>query len=155
MTAQVGDVISYLGETFSLHSNPLEQYFEAGHQRPKCLAEEIEYTFTANWRGYIAEWTIDNDILFMNNITGPKGKVSRAMSELFPDAQPPIEASWHTGKLRIPSGEMLQYVHTGYSTRFEKEIILHVKNRRVVKKKIKRRVIRKLTKWLKIKCVPI
>jgi len=75
-----------------------------------------------------------------------------------------IEASWYTGKLRIPSGEMLQYVHMGYGTRYEKEIVLNVKKGRVVKKKIinnrgkmfnedklKRKELRKIAKWEKIK----
>jgi hypothetical protein len=160
MTAQAGDLIEYIGKAYILLSNPLEQYFEAGHQRPKCLAEEIEYRDTSNWRGYVAEWTINNDIFFIINIEGPNGEVSRAMSELFPDAQPPIEASWYSGKLRLRAGKMLQYVHMGYGTRYEKEIILHVKKGRVVKKKIidnrgktfnedklKRIELRKLAKW--------
>jgi len=46
-----------------------------------------------------------------------------------------VESSkkWFTGKLRVPQGELLQYVHMGYSSTYEKELVITVEAGKVVK----------------------
>lgn len=39
-----------------------------------------------------------------------------------------VHASWFTGDLKIPKGKMISYVHMGYMSTYEKEIILEIEN---------------------------
>jgi hypothetical protein len=39
--------------------------------------------------------------------------------------------------LRIPDGEMLGYVHMGYDSRFERDILLHIERGRLTKTEVK------------------
>ena len=39
-----------------------------------------------------------------------------------------IFADWFSGKIRISQGELLQYVHMGYSSVFEKDLFLKFKD---------------------------
>jgi hypothetical protein len=40
---------------------------------------------------------------------------------------------WFSGKLRIPYGKMTEYVHEGYSSHFEKELIITVEKGNIIK----------------------
>lgn len=39
-----------------------------------------------------------------------------------------VHAFWFTGDLKIPKGKMISYVHMGYMSTYEKEIILEIEN---------------------------
>ena len=43
--------------------------------------------------------------------------------DLFPGEEKTF-AEWYTGKLRIPHGELLEYVHHAYASVYEKELLL-------------------------------
>lgn len=70
---------------------------------------------TACWRGYIGTWEIKDGKFFLNNLVG---YIKLAKDE-------PIHATWFTGVLRIPQGELVHYVHMGFGSIYEKE--LHIK----------------------------
>lgn len=70
---------------------------------------------TACWRGYEGTWEIRDGRFHLVAVRG------RYRLE----AGPPLFADWFTGVLRVPRGEMLQYVHMGYGSVYEEE--LHVK----------------------------
>lgn len=55
------------------------------------------------------------------------------MEKVFPGRQAPIFADWYTGELRIPKGEMLQYVHMFYQSEFESDLFLLVDSGIVLK----------------------
>ena len=38
-----------------------------------------------------------------------------------------VFADWFNGEIRIPQGELLQYIHMGYESIFEKDLILKFK----------------------------
>ena len=44
-----------------------------------------------------------------------------------------VLANWFSGKLRVPAGNMTQYEHFSYNSRFEKEIIITVDKGQVIK----------------------
>jgi hypothetical protein len=44
----------------------------------------------------------------------------------------PLHASWYTGTLRVPRGEMLHYVHMGFGSVYEEEILIEVEKGCVV-----------------------
>lgn len=70
---------------------------------------------TVCWRGYQGTWEIRDGRFFL--------KALRGRFRLH--SQEPILAHWFSGVLRIPQGEVLQYVHMGFGSVHEQE--LHVK----------------------------
>ena len=117
MTAQFRDSIKYNGQQYSLATEPLDPYLQA---------MDIDYpsTSTANYRGYIASWEIKDDKLYLIKLVIPGFNPEMTREEdLFPGEKRTF-AEWYTGKLRIPHGELLDYVHQGYGSLFEKELYL-------------------------------
>jgi len=136
MAAQLPDRIMLNGEYLSLYSNPLEQYWNSGRNRP---------TFQSTRecrRGYVADWEIRADQLFITGIEGTYKrsflffkKISRfTLDTLFPRKPGKlIKAKWFTGKLRVPVGKMMRYGPVEYESRFEKETILTIEHGDVIK----------------------
>lgn len=127
-TAQRADILIYEGQNLPLFSNPLESYYQNGATRP-----HFESPNTANWRGYIATWEIDNGVLYLRDIEAWIDGSKVGMNKVFPGQVGRIEAKWFTGKLRVPQGERLQYVHMGYGSIYEKDLIITIEAGKVVK----------------------
>ena len=70
---------------------------------------------TACWRGYIGTWEIKDGKFFLKKLVGCIKLAQRK----------PVHATWFTGVLRVPQGELLHYVHMGFGSIYEKE--LHIK----------------------------
>ena len=43
-----------------------------------------------------------------------------------------ILADWFSGTLRMPEGKLLQYVHIGYGSVYEREITLEVRSGKII-----------------------
>lgn len=131
-TAQFPDILIYEGKTLDLFSNPLESYFSKKHPKP---AELLRAKCTANWRGYVATWKIENGFLFLTEVVegscNPNAK--SIFSKIFPNQKAPIQATWFTGTLRVPQGKELDYVHMGYESTYEEDLFLEIKNGELVK----------------------
>jgi hypothetical protein len=135
-TAQFGDKLIYKGETVSLRTNPLGSYFGEGTPNPKDL---FKPSCSACWRGYVATWEVKDGKLFLNRVV--EGSCSNnapeiPLEKIFPGKKGPIEATWYTGTLRIPRGKMLEYVHMGYSSRYEKTLLIHIEKGKVTKEEL-------------------
>ncbi len=70
---------------------------------------------TGCWRNYVGTWEIKDSKFYL---VDAEGYVSLKGRE-------PLFADWVTGILRVPQGEMLQYVHMGFGSVHESE--LHIK----------------------------
>ena len=100
-----------------------------------------------NWRGYVATWQIDGDRLLLVKIEQsfqtapvpedrkdwdrwtPKWELREVpIDQVLPGKTLPLLAEWYSGRLRIPQGEMLDYVHMGYGSRSERDTFLEFKN---------------------------
>jgi hypothetical protein len=138
MAAQVPDRILLDGEHQNLYSNPLESFWNSnGKKRPAFFSQpNCE-------RGYRASWEIRSNQLFLADI---EGYFSRRFLLFWRKSVPytlrlfrsrpayePVKASWFSGKLRIPQGKMTRYEHSGYDSRFEKEIIMTVEKGNLIK----------------------
>jgi hypothetical protein len=127
MTAQIHERLIYEGERTSMaFCPPIPQ----GHPRIAVLDEEEARRSTENivifssacWRGYIGTWAIQRDRFYLVAV---EGKYHLKGSE-------PLLADWFTGTLRIPRGDVLDYVHAGFATVFEKEIHVRIQAGRVI-----------------------
>ena len=138
MAAQLPDTIIISKEKMDLYSNPLEQYWiRLERKRPLfCPLDSCQ-------RGYVASWEIKDKQLFLKDIDGNFLKKSflfgrqlirYTMKMLFSKSgSRRVKASWYSGKLRIPRGNMTAYDHSDYNSRFEKEMIITVDRGNVVK----------------------
>ena len=159
MTAQTPDSIRFQprGATHPLCENPLDSFLRARGLK-KSRGGMMS---TANWRGYVATWLLQRDRLWLTAISSNGLIVDRRQSEaeaeadadadvpgeldgrpftvdgLFPDEdrppETPVFAEWYSGELRIPEGEMIQYVHGGYGTTYERDRLILIERGRFVR----------------------
>ena len=130
-TGQASDFLIIKKDTLMLYSNPLEPYLEFKNKRT-LNGIELKMTSTGCWRGYIATWEIRNDSLFLVKVVREDefGKFRTFnLKEEFGTSK--VFAAWFTGTLYSPRGEMLQYVHMGYSSIYEKEEYYNIWNGQV------------------------
>ena len=138
MAAQLPDIILLQEKEMDLYTNPLENYWISyGKKKP-----EFEISSSCK-RGYIATWAIQHNDLILIDIQGRRLKTSIffankyvpiSLKKLFPKCKVEgVLANWFSGKLRIPAGNMTQYEHYNYNSRFEKEIIITIDKGKVLK----------------------
>jgi hypothetical protein len=127
MTAQVSEKLIYMGQELNLCSEPLFTYLETIRSDLKFVAHS-----SANWRGYVGTWCIENGRLYLAKLSGTvrEGDAERPidMGYLFPDYPDGVFAHWFTGELRCVQGGLLKYVHMGYSSTYEKDLFIHLRN---------------------------
>jgi len=130
-TAQYPDKIIYNEKEYALNSNPLEDYFETNpDKRPKGGIMS-----TGLWRGYVATFEIIDSQLYLKDIEikvrdstskeSYKTRWKSVIKEVFPN-QTQIKVDWLTGLLVIPHGKLVNYVHMGYGSTYEKYILLEI-----------------------------
>jgi hypothetical protein len=128
-TTQFSDILYLNGQKHSLDSLPLESHYGPENPRPDFRAPN-----TATWRGYIATWEIDRDVLYLKSIQAwtDQGKVG--LEALFPGRKGPVPATWFTGKLKVPQGKILKPAvpHPIYG----KYLLISVEKGRVVNQEV-------------------
>ena len=120
MTAQVHEELIFEGnETSMAFCPPLPK------NNPR-LIESIgnQGLNTACWRGYRGSWEIKKGKFFLFDVRGKYQLIGG----------PPIFADWFTRTIKIPEGDILEYVHGGFSTVYELELHIAIKDGLVVKK---------------------
>lgn len=128
-TGQVPDYLVYKGDTLAIFSNPLEKYFEQTGKRE--LIDFVGCGSTACWRGYKAIWELKGDKLYLVQITSCHNscglEIKNAdLKKMF--GTETVFANWFTGKIIVPQGERVQYIHMGYASIYEKELHISFKD---------------------------
>jgi len=113
-----------------MHTNPLEDYIYQDGYSGKCPYGEVQ--LSACWRGYVATFEIKDDQLFLNDIQvqddwddGWSNGWRSAMNDVFP-GQDTVKAEWFSDILVLPRDEVVQFVHMGYATTYERYTILKI-----------------------------
>jgi len=133
ITAQVPDYIVLDGKRELLHTNPLNDFLTAQNSRRLPGGATIT---SAKWRGYLATWEVRNGRLLLTRIdvelldsVAPAGERStrshNALCDLFP-GDSDVPATWFTGNLIIPRGDLIRYAHLGYASIYQQYTILEV-----------------------------
>lgn len=104
---------------------------------------------TALWRNYIACWKIKNDSLFLDSILirditcDTLRLVPAKIYDIYSARRTPSGyfAAWVTDTLRVVSGDVIQYVHSGWMSDWENEEFIAVedgllKNRTIYKNRV-------------------
>lgn len=132
-TGQAGDILIWNGGKLTVFSNPLELRNDIDSLRPKLFGEKNGGMNTACWREYIAEWTIIDNEIFLTNIYSCNYYEDSIKSDLktvfgveYNNGR--VKATWLTGKILIPKGKLVHYIHSGYESFYETELVLTFKN---------------------------
>jgi len=153
-TAQCGDILIWEGDTVTVFPlAPLELqkdyesllelredydslvaqiWYELKREMKAIYPEKISSVFTSSAcnRGYVAEWIILNDSIFLNNIYHCNyRKVKINLKNIFPNIKEnqKIFASWINGDLSLPQGERIEY-GDAFTSISEFETVLGVEN---------------------------
>ena len=161
MTAQSMEILVFNGESLSMASEPLSQYFQKNN-----ISIRPVFQNTSCWRGYFGEWEIIGDKLFLTKLQGraylldkikyqeKKSELRRKMKagiittqeygqqlqklrksclndteytlEKFFPGQEKVFAEWFSGTITVPQGNLLQYIHAGYASIYEKSLLLEL-----------------------------
>lgn len=134
MTAQIPETIIYNSIEMALCSEPLNDYFLlSGRQAPFGDME-----LTCCWRGYLGTWEILDDRLYLIRLRRPMAESADiVLSTLLPGCGEKAFAHWYSGTLRIPQGKRLEYVHMGYGSSYERDLLLTVKRGVILDKVVK------------------
>lgn len=144
-TAQTPDVLIYDSKTYDLFSNPLESRYN-GENRPTFWVSPNTQS-SGNWRGYVATWEIVNNNLYLikidswfckTSIRTKNGCRQITLRDLFGKTveNGKVSASWFSGSLNVPDGKLLEYVHMGYGSVYERDIIFKVESGKIVKQEV-------------------
>jgi len=149
-TGQAGDILVYKGDTVTIFSTPLEFRENIDSIRYKLFDYEENSYSTACWRGYIATWNLINDSLFLTSIVScADSKLNADLNKLFPNeiSENGIFAKWFKGSIDIPSGKLLEYVHMGFESIYENEVVLEIDEGIIINSKTYKNSVRKSDFW--------
>jgi hypothetical protein len=122
MTAQYTEKLRYDGGELSLCTHPLGDYFILAEIHPNLTAPS-----SALWRGYVGTWEVVDGRLYLVKLVGTLADGTAAsVATFFPEYPDRVFAHWYTGTLRAPQGELLKYVHQGYGSKYESDLLITV-----------------------------
>lgn len=133
MTAQFPEVLILDGQKHSLCTEPLARYLRSVGTKANFRAPN-----TSCWRGYIGTWElIDGRLCLIALEATLESGETATLSTLFPDTPPPVFAHWFSGVARIPQGEILEYVHGGHESTYERDLLIKFEAGVLVSRQIK------------------
>ncbi|HGM7098331.1 TPA: hypothetical protein ACKQAS_002999 [Stenotrophomonas maltophilia] len=111
MTAQAHEFLYIDGEKRTMMSCPDFPVGSLG------ITEESEpgdgvWNTTACWRKYVGTWVLEDGDLYLKKIEGRYRLNEPGL----------LFAHWFSGTLIVPDGELLEYVHMGFGSQYEREI---------------------------------
>jgi hypothetical protein len=137
MTAQIMDTLVYEGREYCLADEPLWDWLERKRNRRMRFVA----LHSGCWRGYESRWEVAEGRLYLTLFKArlPDGSAAtieglfvnysqefyRAAGALDPANDGPGRfAFWVNGALHCPLGRLLEYRHVGYSSVYERELVL-------------------------------
>jgi len=124
MTTQVPEKIFYNGTMFSTLSEPLRGYLKEN-------VVEFASQSSACWRGYIGHWVIENQQLYLAQISSyrkPRKGLEPSIESLF-STSGRVLASWFDGQIRLETGASIGYHGHGHYFRDTRVILSFSKGR--------------------------
>lgn len=122
MTAQARERLLFNGEEIWMASLPLNLYLQ-NRGYIKFVSPSTDC-----WRGYRGQWEVVDNKLYLTGLTAYIAEdITADINYLFP-GQNKVFADWFTGEIRIPKGELLDYVHKGFSSLYSNDLFLVFEN---------------------------
>lgn len=123
-TFQIPEEVEYKNMHYVTLEEPLTIYFLENEIEIYKITQSL---CTANWRGYVANWKIEDGYLYLERLfTNPcETKTQVPLTKLFPEAEDRVKALWYSGKIPLfKEGDLY-----GNKT---PEHILNIRNGRVI-----------------------
>jgi hypothetical protein len=138
-TAQRGDNLRLDGKEYGIYTNPLEPFLQ---ENPGKLPKS-DVISTGLWRGYVATWEVKDRMLLLVDVqilhsekkpgeSGFSTEFKSVMAQMFPENKA-VAARWFSGNIIVPDGKLVNYVHMGYASTYEKYILLRIENGAVIR----------------------
>lgn len=102
-TPQIPDVLTYKGEIYNVVISPSNDHFFITKLFEKFPDKRLNYSLqtTALWRIYVSTFEVENDILYLTDVTIDEGKKFKSVfREMFPDGEK-VKADWITGIVHV------------------------------------------------------
>jgi len=145
MTAQISETIVYQNKVRALMSCPLDALFSLGH-----MQNPFSHASFGLIRGYIGHWEIHHDRLYLTGIYNETDFSTNNLHKLFEGYDERVFAHWYSGTLRMPEGKLLEYLHLGFGSQYERDVVLKVKRGRITGKTVKDNKPCKMQRFLDI-----
>lgn len=121
------------GKQQALCSYPLASYFALGGESVAFRASS-----TALSRGYIGTWEILDQRLYLIRLQGwLQDESPVSLETVFPGYPQRVFAHWFSGTLRLPQGQLLHYVHGGFGSCYEQDLLIDVTRGVVTAKRVR------------------
>ncbi len=133
MTAQVHEDLIVEGRHMSMSTCP-----PIPVEHPRIESKPPRPPSTACWRGYIGQWEIRDGRLYLTGFREGHYRLRGAS---------PLPATWFSGILVVPAGEILQYVHMGFETVFALELQVEIARGEVVRARLVDNRAQSATPW--------
>lgn len=134
-TAQISDQITIDGKVHALFSEPFSDYLRKNRDVIPKLKSFSKSGCSASWRGYQAHWDIkDQKLLLAALFANPcdDHPTPIPLATFFSAISGPSHATWFSGRLLVPQGKRIEYVHMGYESKYERYLVITVKDGLVV-----------------------
>jgi hypothetical protein len=139
-TQQIPDILIFNGDTIPIFGIPLKQLYDKDSIKVNYFGNKESCTSTACWRGYIANWIIINDHLYLTDIFSccyfmdhVKANLKKIFGNKYIDGK--VKADWVTADIIVPKGEQLDYYQTGNMLIYEKELEFQFRGGLLIKTK--------------------
>ena len=106
MTLQIAEKLTYNGQKYELHTEPLRPYL---YKHPIERPSRARTFSTACWRGYVGHWAIEDDKLYLVELDCFEVPHRNALDDLFP-GQEQVFAEWFSGTIHTVSDEKYMYL---------------------------------------------
>ena len=141
-TGQEGDIIYIDGEQWELLGKPIYADSILSSELENALPKDRGIN-TANWAGYTAYWSIQQERLCLDSIryviyeSAQKSRTeclpSKTLRRIFKKyvSRKRIVATWFNKEIRVAKGKQLYYVHEGYTRNYEHERVISIEQGKV------------------------
>ena len=127
-TWQVGDILIFENKKYQLLDIPLEAYPEIDSIRGKFFGDKEGGFNTGCWRAYIAEWTVEEETVFLTNIYScdyfsEGDSIKSNLEDIFGDkcVDGKVKAYWISKELLVADGKLIIYHNDGFRRFYDKE----------------------------------
>jgi hypothetical protein len=138
-TAQFPDTLFIEGKALDLFSQPLAALESSEPKTWRALQRwRPAHDCSAAWFGFTAQWRIEDDRLLLIAIASdPCSDAPRSvpLKRVFGRKRgaSPVFAEWFTGVLRVPQGRLVEYIHAGFASRYERNLMLQIERGQVLR----------------------
>ncbi len=114
-------------------SEPLGDFFRFGGKRP-----DFRSPHTACWRGYVGTWEVIDERLYLTVLKAwLKSGEEATLETIFPGYGARVFAHWFTDTVRVPQGKQLKYVHMGYGSTYQRDLLLRFSKGELIERSVR------------------